>query len=108
MPRSWASVVLATTQPLLIPPTTLSTGQREHVVGELGLRRPDLLAVDDPLVAVAHGRGLERRQVRAGVRLAEALAPLHLAPQDLGQELLLLLLGPPLQDRRADEGVTEE
>ena len=28
MPRSWASVVLATTQPLLRPPTTLSFGQR--------------------------------------------------------------------------------
>ena len=28
MPRSWASVVLATTQPLFTPPTTLSSGQR--------------------------------------------------------------------------------
>ena len=28
MPRSWASVVLATVQPLLTPPTTLASGQR--------------------------------------------------------------------------------
>src|SRR4029079_11277035 len=28
--------------------------------------------------------------------------------QDLGQELALLLLGPPLQERRSDEGVAEE
>ena len=103
MPRSKPSVVLATSQPLLTPPTTLSLGQRalskktslnsdvpsgcvigrtsmtrllhrheqvrdalvlgrvgigageqEDVVRELGLRRPHLLAVDDPLVAVEH------------------------------------------------------
>ena len=40
-------------------------------------------------------------QVRAGVGLAEALAPGDLAGEDLGQEELLLLLGAPLQDGRA-------
>ena len=47
-------------------------------------------------------------QVRPGVGLAEALAPGDLAREDLGQEELLLLLGPPLQDGRAHQGVAEE
>ena len=43
-----------------------------------------------------------------GVGLAEALAPRDLSREDLREELLLLLLGAPLQDRRADERVAEE
>jgi len=72
------------------------------------LRRPHLLTVDHPLVAVEDRRRLQARQVGAGVGLAEPLAPAHLATQDLGKELALLLLAPPLQDRRADERVAEE
>ena len=53
----------------------VGAGEQEAVVGELGLGGPHLLAVDHPLVAVEHGRGLERREVGAGVGLAEALAP---------------------------------
>ena len=86
----------------------VGAGQHEDVVGENGLGGPDLLAVDDPLVAVEHGLGLEAGQVGAGVGLGEALAPGDLPAEDLGDELLLLLLGPPLQDRGADEGVAEE
>ena len=131
--RSWPtarartpSVELATFQPLLTPPTTLSFGQRasvkntsqnsavpsgwvmprtstpgwlhrheqvgdalvlgrvrvgageqEAVVGVVALGGPHLLAVDDPLVAVEHGRRLQAGQVGARVGLAEALAPAH-------------------------------
>jgi hypothetical protein len=86
----------------------VGAGQQEDVVGVLGLRGPDLLAVDHPLVAVELGLRLERGEVGAGVGLAEALAPRHLAREDLGQELLLDLLAAPLEDRGADEGVAEE
>src|SRR5581483_9509227 len=82
--------------------------QEEDVVGVLRLRRPDLLPVDDPLVTVELGARLERREIGTGVGLAEPLAPRDLAREDLGQELLLLLLAPPLQDRGADERVAEE
>ena len=48
----------------------------EHpAVGHVRERVPDLLAVDDPLVAVAHRPGRERREVGAGAGLAEELAP---------------------------------
>ena len=86
----------------------VGAGQQEDVVGELGLGRPHLLAVDDPLVAVELGPGLEAGQVAAGVGLAEALAPGDGPVQDPRDELLLLLLGAPLQDGRADQGVAEE
>ena len=69
---------------------------------------PHLLTVDQPLVAVEHGGGGQRGQVGAGVGFAETLAPAHGAVEDPWQELLLLVLGAPLQDRRADEGVAEE
>ena len=43
-------------------------------VAVLGARGPHLLAVDDPLVAVALGPGLQAGEVGAGARLAEQLA----------------------------------
>ena len=41
----------------------VGAGDEDAEAGELGQRRPDLLAVDDPLVAVAHGPGAEGGQV---------------------------------------------
>ena len=93
---------------LVLRGVRVGAGQHEDVVGEAGLGGPDLLAVDDPLVAVQLGLGLEPGEVGAGIGLGEALAPGDLPAEDLGDELLLLLLGPPLQDRGADEGVAEE
>jgi hypothetical protein len=62
-------------------------------------RRPDLLAVDHPLVAVAHRAGAEVGQVAAGAGLAEELAPDLLAREQGEQVALLLLLGAGVQDR---------
>ena len=58
----------------------VGAGQQEDVVGVLGLGGPHLLAVDDPLVAVELGPGLQAGQVRSGVGLAEALAPRRSSP----------------------------
>ena len=78
----------------------IGPARQPDVVGEVGDRREDLLAVDHPLVSVAHGLGLQRRQVGAGPGLGVADGELDLAGQDLGQELLLLLVGAELHDRR--------
>ena len=86
----------------------VGSGQQEDVVGVVGLRRPHLLSVDHPLVAVELGPRLQAGQVRTGVGLTESLAPRDLTLQDPRYELLLLFLRAPLQDRRANEGVAEE
>ena len=62
-------------------------------VGVLRAGRPHLLAVDHPLVAVAHRRRRQRRDIGAGAGLAEQLAPDLLAAQQLGEVALLLLVG---------------
>ena len=49
--------------------------EAEHPVGVLRARRPDLLPVDDELVAVELGARPERRQVGARARLGVALTP---------------------------------
>ena len=49
--------------------------EQQPPAGDVRHARPDLLTVDDPLVAVAHGRRGERRDVGPGTGLAEHLAP---------------------------------
>ena len=64
-------------------------------------RRPDLLAVHDEHVAVAHGAGGQVGQVGAGLGLAEELAPHLLAAEHRRQVALLLLLRPVDDDHRS-------
>ena len=52
---------------------------------EVGERGPHLLAVDDPLVAVAHARVRQAGDVGAGAGLAEQLAPDLLAGEQRAQ-----------------------
>jgi len=73
------------------------------VVGVAGAGRPHLLAVDDPLVAVADGLGGQAGEVRAGAGFGEQLAPHLVGATQLGEEPLLLLRGAPGADRRADQ-----
>src|SRR5262245_23724024 len=72
------------------------------VVGAAGEAREHLLAVDDVLVAVAHGPGRQRGEVGAGARLRVADAEVDPALEDLGQELGFLLVGAEVHDRRPD------
>ncbi len=67
----------------------------------LGARRPDLLAVDDELVAVTHCPGRERGEIAAGSGLAEQLAPDLLAREQREEVPILLLVAARVQDRRA-------
>ena len=59
---------------------------------------PDLLAVDDPLIAIEHGASAQIGEIRAAVGLAVALTPTMLPGDDLGQEVALLLLCAALDD----------
>ncbi len=79
--------------------------QQQAPVGDVGVARPDLVTVDDVVVAVASRLGPQRRQVRAGARLREALAP-PLGPVDhAGQESLLEFLAAMLPE--ADDEIPQ-
>ncbi len=78
----------------------IGAGEQDPVLGDVGERRPDLLAVHDVLVAVALGAGRQRREVAAGARLAEQLAPELGAGEDPGEVAVLLLLGAGDEERR--------
>ena len=75
-------------------------------LGDVGQRRPHLLAVDDPLVAVLHAARRQAREVGPRARLAEELAPDLLAGEQRPQARLLRL-GPPLHDGRAAHAVAD-
>ena len=77
------------------------------VVGATGEGGPHLLAVDDVLVTVAHGAGLERGEIGAGLRLGVADAEVDVTGEDRREEELLLPLGAVVHDGRA-HGVERE
>src|SRR5690606_11270746 len=84
---------------LVLRHVPVGAGEQHAPARPVRRRRPDLLAGDDPLVAVPHRPGREAREVRPGARLAEELAPHLVAPEHRSQEPLTLLLGPVDQDR---------
>ena len=69
----------------------VGVGPREEQapIGHVGVARPDLVAVDHVLVAVARRGRAQRREVGAGIGLAEALAPTF-APADQSGKVALL------------------
>src|SRR5438034_28902 len=78
----------------------LGADQGEQPVGLARARGPDLLAVDDPRVALEHGARAERGQVAARARLAVALAPADLPEQRARDEASLLRFGAVLEEGR--------
>ncbi len=81
-------------------------GARDHEapVRHVRERRPHLLTVHHPLVAVALRARRHVGEVGARVRFAVALAPALVAAQDAGQEALLLC-GRAVRDERGREQV---
>ncbi len=82
----------------------IGAGQEHPAAGVVRARRPDLLAVHDPLVTVAHGGRAQPREVRAGPRLGEQLAPDLLAGQQRGEPAGALLVGAVRDDGRSTHG----
>ena len=77
----------------------LAADQRDHRVGEVGARGPDLRPVQAPASVDLFCRGPDRGQVGAGVGLAHADRELDLAARHAGQEAQPLLLGPVAQEQ---------
>src|SRR5690606_1591564 len=85
--------------------------QHDHAeVGEVRARGPDLLAIDDPVIAVAHGARAHRRHIRPRRRLGEELAPDLLTAECRADITLLLLLGgvgEPRRDAHAEAALVD-
>ena len=71
----------------------VGAGDDHAIVGDVGKRGPDLLAVDHPGVAVALRFGLKAGDVGAGAGLGEHLAPDFVAGDVVGEVGGLLLVG---------------
>ena len=72
----------------------LGPAHDDEEVGGQAVRGEPLVAVDDPVVALAHGRGLNGARVRARVlRFGHGEARLHRPLDQRQQPLALLLLG---------------
>ena len=89
--------------PLCFGSVGIGAHEAEAPVGVVRARRPDLLAVDDEVVAVEHGPRAQAREVAARGRLAHAEAPRDLGPQRREQEPLALLGRAVVADRRGDD-----
>ena len=73
-------------------------------MGAGGVRRPHLLAVDHPFVAIEYGAGPQRHEIGPGVGLGEQLAPLLVGTDQGGQVALLLGFGAG-REQRSDRQV---
>src|SRR5215472_14566633 len=72
-------------------------------VGEMRARGPDLLPIDDKMVALVDGAGAQAREIGSCIRLGIALAPDLVGAQDARQVAPLLLLGAPMDQGRAQQ-----
>ena len=90
----------------LVPLRAIDAGEDEEVIGGVAQADPDLRAVEDVAIAVAARRAGQLAGVGADARLGEAERRQLLAARLRHEVLLLLLLGPPLQERqRVEPGV---
>ncbi len=81
----------------------IAAREKEPPLRVVAAARPDLLAVDDPLVAVARRARREAREVGARVGLGEELAPDLGAGADAREPARALFGGAVLEEGRADE-----
>ena len=76
--------------------------EAEHPVRLVGVAGPDLLTVDEEMVAAVFAARGQAREVGAGTRLGVALAPSRAAADDVGDPGLFLRLATELEQHRAE------
>ncbi len=79
------------------------SGDRDHPVGSVDPRDPDLLALDEEVIAVAAGVRGDRQRIAAGIRLGQRHAELGVARGEARKDLLLLLVRAVSGDRHGAE-----
>src|SRR5205823_10218213 len=84
----------------------LSAHEAEAEICIVRTRRPDLLTVDNPFVAIEYGAGAQTSEVAARIGFAHAETPGDLAAQRRDEEALLLRLGAVVENRGRDDAQT--
>ncbi len=84
---------------------TRQHGQNLRPIGE---RAPRFGAIQDIVVAVAHGAQLHAGGIRTGVGFGEGGCCQNLTRRNAGQVFLFLLLGPMLHEQRAGDQIARE
>ena len=90
-------------EPAMLDDIRIGAGDQLAPLRELGPAAPHLLAVDDPLVAVALGPAGQAGQVGAGAGFGEQLAAQLAGGQEPGHQRLALLVRAVHPHRRGDE-----
>ena len=93
--------------PAVLGDVPVRTRQQNSVIGDVSVRVPHLLAVDDPFVAVALGARRQAGEVRSRARLREQLAPHLVTAEHRADEALLLPFGAVGEDRGEHHAVTD-
>ncbi len=78
--------------PLVLGHVGIGAHEQHPTLRVVRARRPDLLAVHDPVVTIAERRRTKRCEVRPGARFAEQLAPDLLAAEERPQPSCFLLV----------------
>src|SRR5579872_5868 len=91
------------TDALVLRGRWIGAREQDAHVGVMRIRGPYLLSVDDEVVAFLDRTRLQRRHIGTGAGLRISLAPDFLARQNLRHVALLLFLGSPMDDGRADQ-----
>ena len=94
-------------EPAVLRRVPVRAGEEHAVRDDLGVARPDLGAVDAPLVAVADGRGPRSGEVGPGVRLGQHLARGLTAVRHAAQEAVALLIGAVAEQHRGQQRGTD-
>ena len=90
-------------EPLVLGHVGIGPAHCQRQIGDVRARRPHLLAVHDPLVAVTHGARRGRGEIGTRVRLAEELTHHEIAAVELRQVRGAYLRRRVREERRPDE-----
>ena len=86
--------------PLVLGRVFVGSHHNINVRGGFRIRSVNFLPVDDVVVAITHRAALQRSKIGTAARLGEPLREHYLTANQLGDEVVLLLLGTRSHDRR--------
>ena len=82
-------------------------GNDDAAVGDMGQRGPDLLSVDDPLIAITNGSHLQAGDIGPGARFGEHLAPDLVRRNEIALIRSSLFIGAIFMEHRQAHALTD-